>query len=232
MNAPSPLGTGADPSKPPLDVDEVLSVLCHDLGATAWAISGFTEQLSEQSTASRALTGVAAHFVEQVAGLRAVRSVLVEDTSVSEVDVSHFLSTLSKEVGERFDPSAAVSLHGEPIVVQCSRSLLRRALEPVLDNAFRFRTAGGGLVAIAWSSTPTDVQITVTDDGIGMSPFAMDRATKLFYRGVSRSAFPGVGTGLTVAALAVHRLGGTLSIDSAPDEGTTVRVSVPLKAPA
>jgi len=68
------------------------------------------------------------------------------------------------------------------------------------------------------------VEVTVADDGPGMSPELLDRAFEAFY-----STRPdGTGLGLSVARRIARVHGGRLTVDSAPGRGTAIQVSLPL----
>ena len=69
------------------------------------------------------------------------------------------------------------------------------------------------------------VALTVEDDGPGMPPEVLARATEPFFT----TKGPGKGTGLGLAMVHgfAHQSGGRLEIDSAPGRGTTVRMLFP-----
>jgi signal transduction histidine kinase len=67
--------------------------------------------------------------------------------------------------------------------------------------------------------------IEVGDNGIGMTPAVRDKATEPFF---SLRAGSHVGLGLTSCAEMAKALGGTLTIQSAENVGTTVRISYPV----
>jgi signal transduction histidine kinase len=62
-----------------------------------------------------------------------------------------------------------------------------------------------------------ELAVTISDDGRGFTPGA-----------VARGEFPRFG--LTTMRERAKSIGGTLDIDSAPDQGTTVRFTMPLVA--
>ncbi len=68
--------------------------------------------------------------------------------------------------------------------------------------------------------------VTVRDEGHGMSPEVLERAGEPFF--TTRPPGRGTGLGLFVVRLHAERLGGTLSLDSAPERGTTARAAWPV----
>ncbi|MFI5693717.1 sensor histidine kinase [Kribbella sp. NPDC051586] len=92
------------------------------------------------------------------------------------------------------------------IVVAGDKTLLRRAIGNLLDNACR-AAGSSGHVLIRVGSTDEDAYVEVTDDGPG-------------FGGVTS----GTGHGLYVVAAAARACDGRLEITSAPTAGTTVRL--------
>lgn len=106
---------------------------------------------------------------------------------------------------------------------------LERVVLNVLSNAVKF-TPDGGVVAAALTTDGAAAVLTVTDTGHGISeadlPYVFDR----FYR-ASRAnewAIEGIGLGLAVVKSTVEQHGGTVTMTSALDRGTTVTISLPV----
>ncbi|MEM9381874.1 MAG: ATP-binding protein [Planctomycetota bacterium] len=75
----------------------------------------------------------------------------------------------------------------------------------------------------------TDLDVTVSDRGVGMEPAEVERALEPFF--TTKEVGLGMGLGLYLASSFIESLGGTLEIHSVPGTGTDVRVVLPL-APA
>lgn len=108
---------------------------------------------------------------------------------------------------------------------------LERIYENLLSNALR-HTAKGGLVRISAQKDPaaSSLKLTVSDNGEGIPtqhlPFIFER----FYRAdPSRSrATGGTGIGLTIVRELTEALGGKVTVQSQPGQGTSVTVVLPL----
>jgi signal transduction histidine kinase len=104
----------------------------------------------------------------------------------------------------------------------------RQILLNLMSNAVKF-TPAGGHVGVSAAVTKDAIVIAVTDTGIGMRREDIAIALKPFQQidsALSRR-FDGTGLGLPLAKALTELHGGTLEIESAPGEGTTVRLRLP-----
>ena len=100
-------------------------------------------------------------------------------------------------------------------------------LDALLDNA---RSAESTAIEINSTSSPSDeqVRIEITDNGCGMTPDVLIHAADPFYS--HRKAGRGRGLGLSLAMRLAEVNGGKLWIESTPDIGTTVTLSLPARS--
>lgn len=116
--------------------------------------------------------------------------------------------------------------------VDADASELGRALTNVIDNAVKFTDPGGKVTVAAYRSTVDGtIVIQVTDNGMGVPPDDVPRLFAKFFRAsnVQRAAIPGVGLGLSISQQIVQAHGGTISVDSTLERGTTVTVLLPAR---
>lgn len=88
----------------------------------------------------------------------------------------------------------------------------------------------GGVVSIAAEdasrhSAGTEIELRVTDEGVGMTPETMARALDPFF--TTKSTGLG-GLGLPMVERFVRDIGGRLEIESSPGLGTTVTLRLPI----
>lgn len=117
----------------------------------------------------------------------------------------------------------------EPTMVCGDADRLKQLLLVLLDNAARY-TPAKGRIAVALTREDGVATITVADTGIGIASDDLARVFERFYRAdTARSRAPGgTGLGLAIAKWIAAQHKGSIDLESAPDRGTTARVSLPL----
>ena len=113
-------------------------------------------------------------------------------------------------------------------MVRADEKRIRQILINLLSNAVKF-TPAGGRVHVAYFRDRDGVAIAVRDTGIGMSKEEIVKALEPFGQVDSKTSrqFEGTGLGLPLAKQLTELHGGTLSIDSEVNIGTTVTVLLP-----
>jgi PAS domain S-box-containing protein len=107
---------------------------------------------------------------------------------------------------------------------------LRQVLFNLAGNAIKFTEQGGISIIVEPAEAADTVAITVHDTGIGISSADQSRIFLEFEQAEGGAArkFGGTGLGLTISNKIIDSMGGSITVDSAPDKGSTFRVSVPL----
>jgi two-component system, cell cycle sensor histidine kinase DivJ len=115
-----------------------------------------------------------------------------------------------------------------PEVVADARAC-RQMLINLLSNAVKF-TGRGGRVVVAAARMQDRLVVSVSDTGIGIAESDLPRLGDPFFQAGAAYSRPheGTGLGLSVVRGLVGLHDGELSVDSAPGEGTTVTIALPL----
>jgi signal transduction histidine kinase len=110
----------------------------------------------------------------------------------------------------------------------CDRQRLVQVLQNLIRNAIRFTPQGGIIVGTA-ERTDDTIAISVHDTGVGIPPESLPNIFQRFFRAEqSRSrAAGGSGLGLAIAKELVEAMGGTISVESILNEGSTFTISLP-----
>ena len=106
---------------------------------------------------------------------------------------------------------------------------LQQAILNILMNAVDAVPDGRGRIRVSHLREGSRVQISISDNGIGMTPEELERCLDPFY--TTKDAGEGSGLGLPVAAAIIENHGGRLSIRSDKETGTTVTMDLPSGSP-
>ncbi len=116
-----------------------------------------------------------------------------------------------------------------PVVVTGDAHRLRQVVDNLLTNV-REHTPETTAVSVRLSATSGAATLVVADDGPGMSPEVAARVFDRFWQGEPTSR--GTGLGLSIVSEIVVAHGGTIDLATAPGEGATFTVTVPVAGPA
>lgn len=151
---------------------------------------------------------------------------------VAGVEVSELITWAVRHV-EAVEPGsgAPIRIHEarEPLTVLVDEKRMRQVLTQLLSNARKFTPPHGSVEISARRNRSGDLEITVTDTGIGMAPEDVDAAllpfSKMDTPYQNRSDGPRLGLPLARMLMELH--GGTLTIESVLGKGTSVVACLP-----
>ncbi|WP_434984393.1 transporter substrate-binding domain-containing protein [Pseudomonas protegens] len=118
--------------------------------------------------------------------------------------------------------------------VMCDHYRVRQILLNLLSNALKFTESGHvslRLEVLQNNAQEQLLSISVSDTGIGVSEDLQNRLFKPFRQAETSTTrrFGGTGLGLSISQGLAAQMGGNLSMQSVPDEGTTVSFKVPFQ---
>jgi PAS domain S-box-containing protein len=113
--------------------------------------------------------------------------------------------------------------------ITVDRGKLTRVLVNLLSNAVKFTEAGGSVTVSCRADCVEGFRIAVSDTGIGIAEKDLATVVLPFNRGGSARVRQqeGTGLGLTIAKALTEEHGGTLTLESAPGQGTTATIHLP-----
>jgi two-component system heavy metal sensor histidine kinase CusS len=211
--------------------------LAHELRTPINNLRGEAEVALEKSRSADEYRGVLESSLEEYERLSRVidnllflartdtRNMAVKFTSVNvrqEIDgLLEYFDPLSQ------DKEIEVSVTGNALL-KADAVLLRRVLINVLSNAFQY-TPPKGRIAISVALLNGDVEISVTDTGIGIEKDNLEKVLDRFYRAdKARSLHPqGTGLGLAIVKSIVELHSGRVMVESTAGKGTTIRLRFP-----
>ena len=104
--------------------------------------------------------------------------------------------------------------------------LFERAVGNLLDNALRF-TPEHGSIRVELVRQNGDFEVAVSDNGCGIASEHLPRVFDRFYRAESSRGSDGAGLGLALVKSIADLHGGSVTIESTPGSGTTVKLTFP-----
>jgi signal transduction histidine kinase/CheY-like chemotaxis protein len=222
---------------------EFLASMSHELRTPLNAVLGFSEVLLErmfgdinerQEEYLRDIHGSGKHLLEllnEILDLSKVEAGRMELT-YSDVELRSLLDDAASMLRERaaahsIDLRVEVGASVGPIYSDELR--VKQVLINLMTNAVKF-TEDGGSVRVSAKRAGPEIEITVTDTGIGVPDADQERIFESFQqggRGSSREE--GTGLGLTLSRRIVELLGGRMWLESEVGSGSTFGFSLPAR---
>nr|WP_309141073.1 response regulator [Novosphingobium sp. G106] len=141
-------------------------------------------------------------------------------------DMTQLFEPLAAERKLAFDVTIADDC---PATIDTDRQRLDQILKNLLSNAFKF-TETGGVTLLIGRFLPEELELTIADTGIGI---AEDQQREIFdaFRqadGTISRRYGGTGLGLSISRELARLLGGAITLDSVPGEGSRFTLTIPL----
>mgnify|MGYP001553765530 FL=1 len=151
------------------------------------------------------------------------------DSETSPVDlaatVTEVLGFMGKEAEYRsIEVVVDIDKNLPKLETNCGR--LQQILLNLINNAFAAVDDGGRIEISIRPSNADSITIQVEDNGCGMSEHELTRVFEPFY--TTKRSRGGTGLGLSITYSLAQELGGSIDVESKPDEGTRFRVTLPL----
>jgi PAS domain S-box-containing protein len=217
---------------------ELLTTTAHELRTPLTSILGFSEILLTRDLIKDRQQHYLSMINEQSSHLAKIVSELVD---LSRMEAGYGMELVLEEIN-------LADLMNE-VVILCAEKSAKHTIQlkdladlpPIQGDMFRLTQVGqnlltnainysphGGTITIQGQVMPGYVQISLRDEGIGMTPEQQEHLFKPFYRAhVSHTAIGGTGLGLATSKLIIEQHGGEIWIDSKENVGTSVYFTLP-----
>jgi two-component system NtrC family sensor kinase len=215
---------------------QLAAQLAHEIGTPLSSVSGHVQlALRERDLppALRERLDVSAREIERISKI--VRDYLDSTRPLEPERQPTALPRLLDEVVEVVaggvpDQRARVETRVDPAVHELvtDAGLLRQIIMNLVSNALD-AVDKGGTVEVAAQPSDDDVLITVRDTGHGIAADDLRRIFEPFYTTKGRGK--GTGLGLAICRQLTAALGGGISVESTPGEGSTFSVRLPRSGP-
>jgi signal transduction histidine kinase len=203
-------------------------------------ILGQVERLNRmvaQGSCTRIQIRTALDLIEQLVRLFIKRATTLLDVSrmnsgkltlrVETFDVNQLVRRVVKahQPNAEHAGSALTYTEQEPVMAALDALAVEQILDNILLNALRYGC--GQPIDITLGYNDAEVWTVVKDRGMGISQRDQSRIFQRFEQAVSRDTHGGFGVGLWVVGQLVQAMGGEIIVDSAVNEGTSFKVTLP-----
>ena len=214
-----------------------LATASHELKTPLTVIMGFAstlvsagEQLSPEvrDESLRAIERRAIELSTIVDGL-----LMASRIESGRVDLDIIDVVLAPLLRERV--AAAQAMSGRSVVLELAElptvsadpQAVATIVDQLIDNALKY-SPNGGAVTVTTRTDGRDVEIAVSDQGMGMDAEQLEHCFEKFWQAESTDIrrFGGTGIGLYIVRSLTEAMGGSVRVESAPGVGTTFRVSL------
>jgi signal transduction histidine kinase len=202
----------------------------HDLRQPLGPIRGYAELLADGAAIDvpyaaskiRSASNRMAEIIENLLAL-SVSGHLPAGTA----NVPQLVRTILEDMHDEL-ANAEVRTELEDCTVACAPSVLGQLLHNVLMNASKYREPERPLqVHVVARSHGSEIELSVSDNGIGMTPTVVAHAFDPAYRSSGVGAIPGHGLGLAIVKRTIDAIGGSCTLKSQPDRGSEIVMRLP-----
>jgi PAS domain S-box-containing protein len=138
-----------------------------------------------------------------------------------KVDLSTVLGHAINNLQKKIQETGALIVNEDLPFVYGDEVQLVRVFQNLLDNAIKFRGTVPPRISISSKTVDDKVQISISDNGIGIDKIYTDRVFTIFQRLHNKIEYPGTGIGLAICKRTIERHGGKIWFESEPGKGTT-----------
>jgi signal transduction histidine kinase len=217
---------------------EFLATVSHELKTPLTTLLGYTELLIDESYGRTNGEQRGALAKVRAAG-RILQQAIGRMLDASRIDFGHErvsceefeLDDVFAELRANLPETPGVAVHwpavGDVPPLRTDEEKLRTILRNLLENACKYTARGMISITARWDRQTDEIEIGVSDTGIGIAADEIDAIFEAFRQGANRGGRAGVGLGLYIVQRLTDRLGGEVHVESTAGMGSTFSVRVP-----
>jgi PAS domain S-box-containing protein len=150
------------------------------------------------------------------------------DTRCDEIDITEFIhDTIDEMKGLSKKGQQFLYEHTGVKQIYTDKKLLKNIIINLASNAIKFSEEGKS-IRIKTRSVSDKMNISITDEGIGISEEDKEHLFSSFYRGKNALNIQGTGLGLHIVKRYLDLLDGQIDLDSKIGEGSTFNITIPV----
>jgi signal transduction histidine kinase/ligand-binding sensor domain-containing protein len=152
----------------------------------------------------------------------------LDEDDLKRVDLHEGLDATLKLLTNQLKTIQVIKTYGQGIPeIDCYPGQINQVWMNILTNAVQAMENGGEIRIRTEMDGDSQVRVTITDTGCGMTPEVMARVFEPFF--TTRDVGQGTGLGMSVTYGIIQKHSGTIEVASEVGKGTTLTVTLPLK---
>jgi PAS domain S-box-containing protein len=218
---------------------EFISTAAHELRTPLTSIQGFSEimltrdDLSEQekkkflnyiNKQAVSLTNIVGDLLD-IARIESERGFSITKVPYTIDDIIHQVVPYFQEHSKKH--IFEVILPEKQVKLLMDKQKIEQVVKNLMSNAIKY-SPNGGLIKVTGTSSADFYEISIADQGIGMTPEQTEKIFDKFYRvDASNTAIEGTGLGMTIVKYIIEAHGGNIWVESEIGKGTQIRFTIP-----
>lgn len=218
------------------ELEQFAYVASHDLQEPLRKVTGFTELLvnryrdrldEKAETYMQFIVDGTTRMKRLINDLLGYSRIMRSVKEFEQVDLNDIVKQALDDLAPAIKESSA-RINSESLPIVKADPLQMEALfQNLIGNAIKYRGDKPPLVTISSTRQGKQWCITISDNGIGISPEFFERIFVIFQRLHTKSEYPGTGIGLAICKKIVERHGGRIYVISEPGEGSAFSFILP-----
>lgn len=218
------------------ELQQFAYVASHDLQEPLRAIISFlqllqgkySDQIDEKGRHYIERTVKAGHRLqEMIRDLLDLSRVSSKGSKFAPVNLNHIMQDILEDLQPIIQEKKADIVYADLPTLEVDLGQMRSLFQNLILNGLRYNESPNPVIAIGSLLRDNVCRIFVRDNGIGISPKFHQRIFMVFQRLHTDREYVGTGMGLALCKKIVERHGGTIWVESQPNEGATFYFTLP-----
>ncbi len=222
------------------DLQNYAKIISHDLKEPLRNISGFSTLLKRKINKSDIgndedvieFTDFIINNTNQMntllSSLLHYSEITIREVNIEPINVKEEITSILENQNSDFIQHLDINIK----TIQFDANQFRELIVQILDNAIKFKNEDKKLqLSIIGNDFSNYSEITINDNGIGIDKAYYESVFVVFKRLNDRATFEGAGVGLAICKKIIEMRGGSISITSEVNNGTTVHIKIPKELP-
>ncbi len=218
------------------ELEQFAYVVSHDLQEPLRMVSSFTQLLEKRYKGQ--LDEDADEYIDFIIdGAQRMRDLIDDLLAFSRLNteteefketnletvLNEVLTTFNSSIGE----NDVLITHNNLPTVMADPTQINQLFQNLLSNAIKFRGNRSPKIHLDAEELEDDWKISISDNGIGISPLNQKKIFNVFTRLHTRQEYEGTGIGLSICKKIVQRHGGRIWVESEKGKGSTFYFILP-----